>query len=159
MLSAASAASSDTANVTMFSRLLAPPTPVPGAAAQRGEQVFASVGCHTCHTPTQTTGKSDIPALDRVTYRPYSDFALHNMGQRLNDRVSHGQAAGADWRTAPLWGLGQRVFFLHDGRTTNLVTAITAHASQGSEANTVIERFNGLSSQDMADLLAFLRAL
>jgi mono/diheme cytochrome c family protein len=55
-VSAASAASSDTANVTMFSRLLAPPAPVFSAAAQRGEQVFATVGCQACHTATQTTG-------------------------------------------------------------------------------------------------------
>lgn len=158
-LSAASAASSDTANVTMFSRLLAAPTPIPSAAAARGEQVFSRIGCHSCHTPTQTTARSEIESLDRVTYRPYSDFALHNMGQRLNDRVTQGDANGADWRTAPLWGLGQRVFFLHDGRTTDLVTAITAHASQGSEANAVIGNFNALSRQDMADLLAFLRAL
>ncbi|MGE3333182.1 MAG: di-heme oxidoredictase family protein [Rhodospirillaceae bacterium] len=158
-MSAASAASSDTANVTMFARLLAAPTAVPNAAAARGEQVFNSVGCQTCHTPTQTTGRSEIEALDRVTYRPYSDFALHNMGGRLNDRITQGGANGGDWRTAPLWGLGQRVFFLHDGRTTDLVTAITAHASQGSEANAVIGNFNALSRQDMADLLAFLRAL
>ncbi len=158
-LSAASAASSDTANVTTFARLLAAPTPVASPAAVRGEQVFNRVGCQTCHTATQTTGPSEIAALDRVTYRPYSDFALHNMGQRLNDRVAQGDANGPDWRTAPLWGLGQRVFFLHDGRTTDLVTAITAHASQNSEANAVIGNFNALSRQDMADLLAFLRAL
>ncbi|MCA0199827.1 MAG: thiol oxidoreductase [Proteobacteria bacterium] len=158
-MSPAAAASSDTANVTMFARLLAAPAPVPNAAAVRGEQVFSRVGCHTCHTPTQTTGRSEIAALDRVSYHPYSDFALHNMGGRLNDRITQGGANGGDWRTAPLWGLGQRVFFLHDGRTSDLVTAIQAHASQGSEANTVIGNFNTLSRQDMADLLAFLRAL
>lgn len=158
-LSAASAHASDTANVAVFSRLLAAPRPVPSAEAQRGEQVFADIGCHTCHTPSQTTGASDVAALDRVTYHPYSDFALHDMGGRLNDGVNQGEANGRDWRTAPLWGLGQRVFFLHDGRTTDLVTAIREHASQGSEANEVVDQFNALSREEMADLLAFLRAL
>ncbi len=158
-LSTASAHASDSANFTMFMRLLAPPTPVVSAAAQRGEHVFNRVGCQSCHVAQQTTGRSNNPALDRVTYRPYSDFALHDMGQRLNDRIRQGDAAGPDWRTAPLWGLGQRLFFLHDGRTSDLVTAITAHASQGSEANTVVGQFNQLSAQDTADLLAFLRSL
>lgn len=155
----ASAHNSDSANFTLFMRLLAPPTPVATPAAARGEQVFNRIGCQSCHVAQQTTGPSKVAALDRVTYRPYSDFALHNMGQRLNDRIRQGDAAGADWRTAPLWGLGQRLFFLHDGRTSNLVTAITTHASQGSEANAVIDQYNLLSPQDTADLLAFLRAL
>jgi CxxC motif-containing protein (DUF1111 family) len=51
------------------------------------------------------------------------------------------------------------VFFLHDGRTSDLVDAINIHASQGSEANAVITRFGQLSAQDQADLLAFLRSL
>lgn len=158
-VSTASSAASRTANVTAFIRLLAPPAPVVTSASQRGAQVFSAIGCQTCHIPTQTTGPSEIPALDRVTYRPYSDFALHNMGQRLNDGVTQGAAAGPDWRTAPLWGLGQRLFFLHDGRTSDLVAAISAHASPGSEANAVIDNFNGLPRSQIEDLLAFLRSL
>ena len=59
----------------------------------------------------------------------------------------------------PLWGLGQRVYFLHDGRTSNLVQAIGAHASQGSEANGVIQRFNALNASRQQDVLNFLRSL
>lgn len=157
--SPASAHASDSLNIATMMKLMAPPTVISSAAAQRGERVFSDVGCQTWHVATQTTGRSATTALSNVAYHPYSDFALHNMGRGLNDRINQGAANGADWRTAPLWGLGQRIFFLHDGRTSDLVTAIQAHASQGSEANGVIARFNALARDQMADLLAFLRAL
>ena len=157
--SPASAHASDSVNFAVFANLLAPPTQVPSAAAQRGQTVFNNVGCQTCHVATQVTGPSEVAALSRVTYHPYSDFALHNMGQALNDRITQGDANGTDWRTAPLWGVGQRLFFLHDGRTNDLTAAISIHESRGSEANAVMDRFNQLSRQDTADLLAFLRSL
>ena len=81
------------------------------------------------------------------------------MGTGLADNVSQGSAGGDQFRTSPLWGLGQRVFFLHDGRTTNLLTAVSAHSSNGSEANTVIANFNALSATQKQDLLDFLRSL
>jgi CxxC motif-containing protein (DUF1111 family) len=144
---------------TLF-RLSAPPQPATATAqVQHGATVFTDVGCHLCHVATQTTGSSATVSLSNVAYHPFSDFALHDMGQRLADRITQGNADGRDWRTAPLWGLGHRVFFLHDGRTSDLVDAINIHASQGSEANAVITRFGQLSAQDQADLLAFLRSL
>jgi CxxC motif-containing protein (DUF1111 family) len=73
--------------------------------------------------------------------------------------VSQGGAGGDQFRTAPLWGLGQRIFLLHDGRTTNLVNAITDHQSHGSEANTVINNYLGLSTTSQQELLDFLRSL
>jgi CxxC motif-containing protein (DUF1111 family) len=81
------------------------------------------------------------------------------MGTVLQDRVSQGQADGDDFRSAPLWGVGQRAFFLHDGRTTNLVTAIEDHASFGSEANEVIDNFNNLPAQTQQNIINFLRSL
>ena len=81
------------------------------------------------------------------------------MGTGLTDNVSQGNAGGDQFRTAPLWGLGQRIFFLHDGRTTNLTTAITAHRSSGSEANQVEVNFASLSASQQQDLLNFLRSL
>ena len=81
------------------------------------------------------------------------------MGQGLNDGIAQGLAQGGDWRTAPLWGLGQRLFFLHDGRATDLIQAIAAHSSQGSEANQVIGNYNALPAQAKQDLLNFLRSL
>jgi CxxC motif-containing protein (DUF1111 family) len=65
----------------------------------------------------------------------------------------------AEFRTAPLWGVGQRIFFLHDGRTTNLVEVIEAHRSRGSEANQVIQRFNKLGTKQQQDIINFLRSL
>jgi CxxC motif-containing protein (DUF1111 family) len=81
------------------------------------------------------------------------------MGSRLADNILQGQARGDEFRTAPLWGLGQRIFFLHDGRTTNLLVAIQEHRSTGSEANTVINNFNALAETSRQDLLNFLRSL
>jgi CxxC motif-containing protein (DUF1111 family) len=81
------------------------------------------------------------------------------MGTDLQDGVAQGAAKGNQFRTAPLWGLGQRLFFLHDGRTTDLIQAIQAHNSSGSEANRVITNYNRLKASQKQDLLNFLRSL
>jgi CxxC motif-containing protein (DUF1111 family) len=81
------------------------------------------------------------------------------MGSGLADNVSQGGAGGDQFRTAPLWGLGQRIFLLHDGRTTNLLTAIEDHASNGSEATNVEYNFDVLSTTQQQQLLDFLRSL
>jgi CxxC motif-containing protein (DUF1111 family) len=94
-----------------------------------------------------------------VTFSPFSDFELHDMGTGLQDQISQGQAEGDQFRTAPLWGVGQRIFLLHDGRTQNLLQAILAHSSNGSEANTVIGNFNALPASSQQDMLNFLRSL
>jgi len=97
--------------------------------------------------------------MSNVVFHPFSDFALHHMGRGLADGINQGLATGDEFRTAPLWGIGQRLFFLHDGRTTDLVQAIQQHASQGSESNQVINNFNNLSTQQQQQLLDFLRSL
>jgi len=97
--------------------------------------------------------------MSNVTYNPYSDFALHNMGTGLTDGIHQGAAGPFQFRTAPLWGLGQRLFFLHDGRTSDLIQAIQSHNSPGSEANGVIRKFSTLSATQVQDLLNFLRSL
>jgi CxxC motif-containing protein (DUF1111 family) len=130
-----------------------------GASTSRGQQVFANIGCQACHVMNQTTGKSEMTGQSNVTFQPLSDFALHDMGTGLADGVSQGGANGNQFRTAPLWGVGQRVFFLHDGRTNDLVQAIQAHASTGSEANTVIRNFNMLGVDDKQSVLDYLRSL
>jgi CxxC motif-containing protein (DUF1111 family) len=99
------------------------------------------------------------PTVSNITIDPFSDFGVHNMGAGLADRVMQGNANGSEFRSAPLWGDGQRVFFLHDGRTNNLLTAIEQHASRGSEANRVIAQFNMLSTTDQQNILNFLRNL
>ena len=150
-------------------RFLAPPAPVTSytsvnvgavsaASITNGKALFTSVGCAACHTPYQLTGNHDTAALSNKTANLYSDLLVHNMGA-LGDGISQGNAGGAEFRSSPLWGLGQRVFFLHDGRTSDLLQAILAHSSTGSEANTVIGNFNGLSASDQQDILNFLRSL
>jgi len=105
------------------------------------------------------TGLSSTAALSRQDVALYSDLAIHKMGQNLNDGVSQGDAQADEWRTAPLWGLGDRLFFLHDGRSRDLLDAIRQHDSPGSEAHQVTVNFGALSPGDKQDLLAFLRSL
>jgi len=81
------------------------------------------------------------------------------MGTRLADHITQGSAGPDEFRTAPLWGVGQRAFFLHDGRTSDLLQAILAHSSQGSEANGVIAAFHQLNTSRQQDILNFLRSL
>jgi len=158
------AAMSSIEKFAFFMRFLAPPTPsttMPGGAPSiaAGKSLFSSVGCALCHTPALTTGASPIAALSKQQVKLFSDLLIHDMGVGLADGVSQGEAGPRDFRTAPLWGLGQRIFFLHDGRTSNLINAIKAHASSGSEANGVVENFFNLSEGQKQNLLNFLRSL
>ncbi len=143
-------------------------TTVPGGAASitKGKAEFTAVGCAMCHQPSFTTSSiAQSPALTNIKAKLFSDLLVHHMGPRLADDITHGLAKGDEFRTAPLWGVGQRVFFLHDGRTKDLVQAILHHASAGnqqygpSEANAVIAKFSELPETDKQDLLNFLRSL
>src|SRR5262245_16016818 len=158
-------------NFANFQRFLAPPKPSttsPGGAFSiaRGRQQFIGAGCALCHTPTlKTNPNSTVRALANQSAHLYSDLALHAMGPGLADEILQGSARGDEFRTAPLWGLGQRLLFLHDGRTDDLVQWIQAHRSAGdtkfgpSDANAVIDRYNRLDWDDQQDLLNFLRSL
>jgi CxxC motif-containing protein (DUF1111 family) len=139
----------------------------PGASAESinsGRRVFELVGCALCHTPSlRTGGQSNLATLNERDVPLYSDLMLHQMGPKLADGITQGQAGSDEFRTAPLWGIGQRLFFLHDGRTADLLVAIQDHSSDGegfrSEANGVIDRFRRLSATEQQDLLNFLRSL
>jgi CxxC motif-containing protein (DUF1111 family) len=159
---------SDIEGFADFMRLLAPPTPAADTPSTRqGRDAFIRVGCALCHTPTLTTaravasGSSTAPsaALSNQPANLWSDLIVHHMGAGLADGITQGGAGPDEFRTAPLWGVGQRVFFLHDGRTTDLVEAIKAHRSRGSEANRVIERFERLPREQQQDIVNFLRGL
>lgn len=165
----------------IFMRFLDAPQPVPlSASAQHGQQLFGTdpsnpgVGCVACHTATMVTpARSETQALESLTVHPYSDLLIHHMGKGLADDITQGLATGDMFRTTPLWGVGQRRFFLHDGRTDDLLKAIQAHMSHGgdcdedsrtdcygpSEANGVISRFNALSPAEKQAILDFLRSL
>jgi CxxC motif-containing protein (DUF1111 family) len=171
----------DWLDFAIFMRELAPPQPVPfTASAKRGQQLFGTgtgnpgIGCFLCHTPMMITGpRHETEALQSQPVNLYSDLLIHHMGSGLADNVTQGLAVGDMFRTTPLWGIGQRIFFLHDGRTGDLLQAILAHASgsgnedsdnQGrryppSEANAVIRKFNTLSPSDKQAILDFLRSL
>ncbi len=143
-----------------FMRLLAAPVSSRATeSTERGRQIFGRIGCALCHTPNLRTGKSDVAAMNEKWVPLYSDLALHDMGPGLDDFIGQGQANGRDWRTAPLWGLGQRLFFMHDGRTTDVAQAIREHGTAGSEAYQTTAKFESLSVADKQDLLNFLRSL
>jgi hypothetical protein len=163
------------------------------AQIARGKLLFGApsnggVGCVLCHSQTLTSGTSDIGGLNNRPFTPFSDFALHHMGATLADGINQGVAGADEFRTAPLWGIGQRLFFLHDGRATNLQQAIQAHFSNpnvcfdtsasesftvnghgfapstsghtcGSEANESVRQFNALCVADKNAILRFLRSL
>ena len=170
----------------LFMRFLDAPAPAPFTeSAQHGRQLFGTdasnpgVGCVLCHTATMVTpARSETQALQNITAHAYSDLLVHHMGSGLADDITQGVATGDMFRTTPLWGLGQRIFFLHDGRTDDLLQAIAAHqspptdcftpvSSHGasprcygpSEANGVIRNFDVLSARDKQAILDFLRSL
>jgi CxxC motif-containing protein (DUF1111 family) len=153
-----------------FMRFLAPPPTggvvlngqtVSASAISAGSSLFSSIGCATCHNPTPGTTQASgfTLSLSRQPVNAFSDIEIHDMGTGLADNVSQGSAGGDQFRTAPLWGLGQRIFLLHDGRTTNLIKAIQDHASHGSEASVVEEQFFDLSPTQQQEILDFLRSL
>jgi CxxC motif-containing protein (DUF1111 family) len=160
--SANTAVLSDIEAFADFTRMLAPPTPAPATpSTEKGRATFASIGCVHCHTPSLKTGvkiasgssTNASAALSNQTANLYSDLLVHHMGKGLADGITQGAAGPDEFRTAPLWGVGQRVFFLHDERTTNLVEAIRDHKSRGSEASKVIEPFNRLTTQELQDVI------
>lgn len=154
------------------------------ASSQRGRTLFGTIvpatsgatpnigiGCVLCHTDQLTTGPAESAGLSKKAFHPFSDFALHHMGG-LADGVAQGAAGPDQFRSAPLWGLGQRLFFLHDGRESDLRKAITDHcltpsgSTAASEACGVVTKFNALPEASGAtntpskqDLLNFLRSL
>jgi len=153
-----------------FMRFLAPPPTggvvlngqqVSAQAIATGAALFNSIGCANCHNPSPgTTQVSNfVPTLSNQPVPAFSDIEIHHMGTGLADNVSQGGAGGDQFRTAPLWGLGQRIFLLHDGRTTNLNAAIEAHQGNGSEATNVEENFDNLSPNQQQEVLDFLRSL
>jgi hypothetical protein len=172
------------------------------ASAQRGAKLFGSVdpnvpgsltssqadnnpnttgitpiGCVLCHSDFLTTTTSNTVELNFANFHPFSDFAIHTMDPQLADGVIQGAATSQQFRSAPLWGIGQRLFFMHDGRTDNLVSAIQDHClpqpagstAPPSEACDVINKFNALPATTTCanpvgcpsrqDIINFLRSL
>ena len=156
---------SDVVQFANFIRYLDQPTPSCDGAScprsvQNGRSLFTTVGCALCHTPTLRTTMSYFGrSLSNTNANLYSDLLVHHMGSVLADDIIQGSAGPDEFRTAPLWGIGQRIFFLHDGRTRDLSEAIRQHAGAGSEAHGVVTRYNHLTENEKQDLLDFLRSL
>ena len=150
--------------VTFYTRTLAVPArrDVGDADTTSGSDLFTSLGCATCHVPELRTGEADLPALADQTIRPYTDLLVHDMGEGLADHRPDGEATGTEWRTAPLWGIGLvddvngHTRFLHDGRARSLTEAILWHGGEGEAAQ---QAFLALTSEQRADVIAFLESL
>jgi len=156
----------DAERTEYFTQWLAPPTPATSTnSTKNGKTQFTNAGCVYCHTTSFTTPATSRPGLGHITINLYSDLLVHHMGSLLADGIAQGSAGPDEFRTAPLWGIGQRLFFMHDGRTSDIVQAIEDHSSlsngtyPASEANQAVTNFNNLSSTNQQDLINFLRSL
>ena len=156
-------------SVTFYSQSLgAPATKRPGndPLVSRGSSLFGDLQCATCHVPsheTSTDPNAVVAAIRGQTIWPYTDLLVHDMGPGLDDGVAEqGHTSSAEWRTAPLWGLGlaQRVNgksgYLHDGRARSVDEAIRWH---GGEAEGAKENYLALASRDRQTLLDWLQGL
>ncbi len=154
--------------VTYYSQTLGAPRTARASSSppvQRGLERFNALQCGRCHVPQLTTGHSPravAQVLNGQTIWPYTDLLLHDMGPGLDDGVAERGAAGGEWRTAPLWGLGltqtinPSAGFLHDGRARSIEEAILWH---GGEAAAARDRYLRLPAQGKRELLAWLRQL
>ncbi len=150
--------------VTFYSSALAVPArrDLDDPVVQEGEALFATVGCTACHRDTLRTGDAAIEGLASQVIHPYTDLLLHDMGEGLADGRPDFEASGSEWRTPPLWGIGLtevvsgHTRFLHDGRARSLEEAILWH---GGEADGARTRFEALTAEQRAALLAFLESL
>lgn len=128
-----------------------------------GKELFQSVQCAACHTPTLTTGYSPIKSLSFKEFHPYTDLLLHDMGPGLDDGFTEGNVETSEWRTPPLWGIGLsansqggQMFLLHDGRASSIEEAIEMH---GGEANNSKARYLSLAPEEKSQLIKFINSL
>ncbi len=166
-------------SVTFFNRTLGVPAMRDTDDEQviRGAELFDSMGCASCHTPSHTTGQTEVGVLTAQEIFPYTDLLLHDMGIDLADGRAEFDAGPAEWRTPPLWGLGLtgevldnapaehgiepvdnqgRFNLLHDGRARTIAEAILWH---GGEAEGAKEAFRLAPAEDRAALIRFLESL
>jgi CxxC motif-containing protein (DUF1111 family) len=154
--------------------------------SKQGWALFEKIGCATCHTETMITapagtkingGTFTIPAaLGSITFHPYGDFLMHDVGtgdgilQAIPEhygkkvfRLMSDYMAKQDFessrnkiRTAPLWGVRLRPRLMHDGASVTFRDAILRHAG---EAKHVTTEFEKLKSEDQDAIIGFLKSL
>ena len=158
-------ASSTVSSVVFYLRTLRPPPRRDAGSPDvvEGGKLFVRASCSGCHVPTLITGRSEIAALDRVEFQPFTDLLLHDMGPELDDGYTEGDASASEWRTAPLWGVGLAeraqggtAFLLHDGRARTLRDAIRHHGGEASRSRAEFDRMTPIEQER---LLAYLRSL
>lgn len=158
-------ASKDVADQLVFySQTLAVPTRrnIQDIDVRAGGRLFAEVRCTSCHTPSFVTGPHPIAALSNQKVYPFTDMLLHDMGEGLADGRQDFDANGREWKTRPLWGIGQSkavnplAGFLHDGRARTLEEAILWH---GGEARHSVQLFSQLNTTEREQMIKFLNSL
>lgn len=130
---------------------------------KHGKNLFATIGCESCHKQTLRTGFSSIEPLSNKEFHPYTDLLLHDMGPGLDDGYTEGSAKTSEWRTPALWGLGLspnsqggQFFLMHDGRAKSIEEAILMHGGEGAASKT---NFQKLSEKDQQAVIKFLNSL
>lgn len=143
----------DLASLNTYIRFLAPPPPL-SPHDSVGASLFTSTGCGKCHTTEAYTTVSSIGALNGQSFRPYSDFLLHDLGS--SGDICLLQAAPAEFRTEPLMGARKMRVFMHDGSATSIDQAISQHGGEAAAART---SYNNLTSQQRLALVAYINTL
>jgi mono/diheme cytochrome c family protein len=125
------------------------------ARAEKGKNIFRSIGCAECHTP-------DLGDVAGV----YSDLLLHSLTSPASDGYKHeilveiplpdSHPKADEWRTPPLWGVADSAPYFHDGASPTLETAIQRHEG---DANPVMKVYKELPREDQLCLLVFLKTL
>ena len=132
------------------------PPPRPDAEVESGRALFASTGCASCHVPEVPVTMADGKTTEIA---PYTDLLLHDMGEGLADGMPEAAATGREWRTAPLWGLGQarrvsdRAGYLHDGRARSVAEAVLWHGGEATQAREAFTRLDALSRETLLKFL------
>jgi CxxC motif-containing protein (DUF1111 family) len=149
-------------------------------SSERGSELFATIGCDTCHVATLTTapagtkingGAFAVPdALGSKTIHPYGDYLLHDVGTGDGLVIFSSETAAATGstpladlqatqnkvRTAPLWGVRLRPRLMHDGASLTFSDAILRHKGEAQQSSQAFEK---LGRDDQQALLDFLRSL
>jgi CxxC motif-containing protein (DUF1111 family) len=152
---------------TLFMRSMkAPPRGPINASVTAGQTTFNGIGCAVCHVATITTapagtvinaGAFTVPtSLGDKNIHPFGDYLLHDVGTGDGIVQNGGQGTRNQVRTAPLWGIGARTRFMHDGASVTVSAAIARH---GNQAATARNNFNALSATDQTNVLAFIFSL
>jgi mono/diheme cytochrome c family protein len=85
----------------------------------------------------------------------FTDFKRHDLGPNFYERNWDGTLQ-KQFLTRPLWGVGNKVAFGHDGRSINLTEVILRHGEEAQEAR---DAFSGLDDEKRQAILAFLNSL